>query len=519
MLYHDFVFCPIMNKTSLSRSYLKAQKQLAPSVTRGPAGHFPERVVQFGEGNFLRGFADWMIDEVNAKGLFQGHVLVAQPIRQGMAAALNAQDGVYTLLMRGVQNNRVVEERRIITASRRAVNPYDQWAELVAAFRGPDLRFVVSNTTEAGIAYVAEAGTPGVCPESFPAKVASLLHERFVAVQGNPTKGLVFLPCELIDRNGDNLRRTVLQHAQAWALPPAFVAWVKDANYFLNTLVDRIVPGYPRAEAEKLGHELGYDDKLIVAAEYFHLWVIEGPKHIADELPFTKAGLNVVWTDDMTPYRTRKVRVLNGAHTASVLAAHAAGLDTVRDMVADPILGSFLRRAVFDEILPFVALPDGEKRVYAESVMERFCNPFVRHELMSIALNSVSKWKVRVLPSLLDYQKARGSVPPALAFSLAALIWFYRGEPVAKNELRGHRGDHPYAIRDDAHVLAFFADAWKQAGATRDWRALAAMTLARSDFWGQDLTLVPGLADAITHALERMADAGVRAAVADLPNA
>jgi len=506
-------------KTTLSRTYLGAQKKLAPSLTRGPAGHFPERVVQFGEGNFLRGFADWMIDEVNSRGLFDGHVLIAQPIRHGMAAELNAQDGVYTLLMRGVQNNRVIEERRIITASRRAVNPYDQWAELVAAFRGSDLRFVVSNTTEAGITYTAEPHVPGVCPESFPAKIAALLHERFLAVHGDPARGLVFLPCELIDRNGDNLRKTVLQHVQAWGLPLGFAAWVTQANYFLNTLVDRIVPGYPKAEAEKLGKEFGYDDKLIVAAEYFHLWVIEGPKHIADELPFTKAGLNVVWTDDMTPYRTRKVRVLNGAHTASVLAAFAAGIDTVRDMVADPVLGSFLRRAVFDEILPFVALPDAEKLEYAESVMERFCNPFVRHELLSISLNSVSKWKVRVLPSLLDYQKARGKVPPALALSLAALIWFYRGEPVSKNELRGKRGELPYPIRDDAHVLEFFAAVWKQAGAKGDWRALTVATLTRTDFWGQDLTLVPGLADAIAHALARMATGGVRAAVADLPQA
>jgi tagaturonate reductase len=499
--------------TSLSRNFLRTKHNLAASIARGPAEIYPERVVQFGEGNFLRGFADWMIDEVNSRQLFRGQVLVAQPIRQGMAGALNAQDGVYTLLMRGVQNGKVVEARRIITATRRAVNPYEQWSELVKAFRSLDVRFVVSNTTEAGIAYVPEAFAHGICPESFPAKVAALLYERYVAVHGDPKRGLIFLPCELIDRNGDNLRRTVLEHAQNWALPGAFIAWVREANYFLNTLVDRIVPGYPRAEADKLRAELGYDDKLIVAAEYFHLWVIEGPKHLADELPFAKAGLNVVWTDDLTPYRTRKVRVLNGAHTASVLAAYIAGLDTVRDMVDDPVFGPFVTRAVFDEILPTVALPDAEKRAYAESVLERFRNPFVRHELISIALNSVSKWKVRVLPSLLDYQKVKGTIPPALAFSLAALMAFYRGEPVTTFELAGQRGAQKYPIRDDAAVLAFFADHWHRAAATRNVASLVTAAFAREDFWGQDLNEVPGLNAAVTTALQRIETDGARVAV------
>ncbi len=500
--------------TSLSRTYLRAQKQLAPSVTRGPNEVFPERVVQFGEGNFLRAFADWMIDEVNARQLFHGNVLVAQPIRHGMAGALNQQDGVYTLLMRGVQNGQVVEARRIITATRRAVNPYEQWSELVAAFRGPHVRFVVSNTTEAGIAYVPEPFSNGVCPESFPAKVTALLYERYAAVHGDARKGLVFLPCELIDRNGDNLRKTVLEHAQNWALPGAFIQWVTGANFFLNTLVDRIVPGYPRAEAETLRSELGYDDKLIVAAEYFHLWVIEGPKHLADELPFTKAGLNVVWTDNLAPYRTRKVRVLNGAHTASVLAAFLAGVDTVRDMVEDPVFGAFIQRAVFDEILPTVALPEAEKRAYADSVLERFRNPFVRHELLSIALNSISKWKVRVLPSLLDYQQAHGALPPALAFSLAALITFYRGTPVTSHELEGLRAQTPYPIRDDAKVLAFFAEAWREADMTGNWLELTTTTLGRTDFWGQDLNQVPGLTESVAKNIERLVTEGARAAAA-----
>lgn len=502
----------------ISRSTLPEIGVPSPKVACGPVARFPERVVQFGEGNFLRAFVDWKIDVLNAAGLFGGSVLVAQPIQHGMAAELQAQDGLYTVLLRGVEGGQVIESRRVVTAISRALNPYDEWAELVRAFRGDELRFVVSNTTEAGIAYVEEKHTPGVCQNTFPAKIAALLLERFEAHKGDVQKGLVFLPCELIDRNGANLRSCVLQYAKAWGLPTEFVQWVEAANHFCNTLVDRIVPGYPREEADRLATELGYEDKLLVAAEYFHLWVIEGPKALADEIPFHRAGLNVVWTDDMTPYRTRKVRLLNGAHTSSVLASFEAGCNTVREMVEDPVCGALLRKAVFDEILYQVPLPPMERKAYADSVLERFRNPFVRHELLSISLNSVSKWKVRVLPSLLDCQRSFGKLPPALSFSLAALIWFYCGEPVSAHELRGRRNRQPYPIKDDAPVLAFFASAWKQVADLQpeSLRTLARATLGRTDFWGQDLNAIPGFTDLVADGLLRIATRGMRAAVADI---
>jgi len=245
------------------------------NLTCGPLTGFPERIVQFGEGNFLRAFADWMVDVLNEKGLFGGKVVAVQPIRHGMAATLNEQDGLYTVLLRGVQNGAVVETRRIITAVSRALNPYDAWDKLARCFRSPALRFVISNTTEAGIAFASEPHRPGQCPESFPAKVTALLFERFQAVEGGPAKGLVFLPCELIERNGDALRRCVLQYAEAWGLSRDFANWVNGSNHFLNTLVDRIVPGYPHDEVEQLARELGYEDKLLDAGEVFHLWVIE----------------------------------------------------------------------------------------------------------------------------------------------------------------------------------------------------------------------------------------------------
>ncbi len=495
----------------LTRSLLESGFSLPESVTCAPVRPRPERALQFGEGNFLRAFVDWMVDEANEKAGFDGAIVVAQPIAQGLATKLNSQDGLYTLIARGVEGGKVVENRRVISSISRALNPYEDWAALVDVVRSTDLRFVFSNTTEAGIAWVAEAFEPGVCPNSFPAKVAALLYERFQAVGGDAAKGLVFLPCELIDRNGEKLREYVLRHAEAWNLGEAFIGWVREANAFLSTLVDRIVPGYPQAEAEGLAAELGYTDGLIDTGEIFHLWVIEGAAKFSEELPLHKAGLNVVWTEDMTPFRTRKVRILNGAHTSSVLAAFLGGVDTVGEMMDDAVFGRFIRRAVFDEIVPALPMEENEKLAYAEAVMERFRNPFIRHELLSISLNSVSKWKVRVLPSLVDSLANTGKIPEALAFSLAALIEFYKGEPAANGALAGSRAGQPYPIRDDADILAFFQGAWKDHAG--DSSALAAKVLGNTALWGEDLNLIPGLAGSVGAGLAAIEKQGIRAAV------
>lgn len=497
----------------LNRALLASQPTLPENLASGSLQRFPERVLQFGEGNFLRAFVDWMLCETNARGLFQGSAVLVQPIAAGLAAKINEQDGLYTLLLRGVEEGKVVETRRIITSVSRALNPYEDWAALVALACSADLRFVFSNTTEAGIAYVEEPYTPGTCPDSFPAKVTALLYERFQAVGGDTARGLVFIPCELIEHNGAKLKEYVLQHAAAWKLGDAFTAWLKSANAFLSTLVDRIVPGYPRAEAEKLCQELGYIDGLLDTGEIFHLWVIEGPAKFSEELPLHKAGLNVIWTEDMTPYRTRKVRILNGAHTACVLTSFLGGLDTVGEMMDDPLFGRFIRKAVFDEIVPALPMEEAEKQAYARAVLERFQNPFIRHELLSISLNSVSKWKVRVLPSLLDTLKNTGKLPAALAFSLAALIAFYKGTPAADGRsLQGERSGAAYPIRDDADVLAFFAEQWKSATTSRDFHALAQAALSQSTFWGQDLTLLPGMTQAVAAGLEVLETKGARAA-------
>jgi tagaturonate reductase len=496
--------------SELNRKLLAGKPAVIPCGVMRP---LPERILQFGEGNFLRGFADWMVDALNSQGLFNGRVVAVQPASRntGPVDLLQKQDGLYTLLLRGVQGGKLAESRQIITSISRALNAHRDWAEVVKVARSADLRFVFSNTTEAGIVYEDEPCIPNHCPKSFPAKVTSLLYERFKAVNGDQTKGLIFLPCELIDKNGTRLKECVLKHASAWSLDFAFSHWVNSANYFLNTLVDRIVPGYPAEEADRLKAGLGYEDRLMVAGEVFHLWAIEGPQHLADEIPFHKAGLNVVWTGDLTPYRTRKVRVLNGAHTASVPVAWLAGLDTVGEMMNDPALGQYIRQAVFDEIMPLLKMDEAELTQYAGDVLERFRNPFIKHALLSISLNSVSKWKVRVLPSLLDYHQATGKLPPALTFSLAALIRFYDGTPVSERELQGLRNGKPYPIRDNADVLNFFAGQWKTFHQTGDLPGLVKTILGHARFWEQDLTQIEGLAKRVAsdlHNLLNQAQAG-----------
>jgi len=500
----------------LNRRTLKALAADPSRVHVGTLADLPERVLQFGEGNFLRAFVDWMINAMNTQALFNGRVVVVQPIERGRVTELNDQDGLYTCILRGLQGGEFVEQREIVTAVSRGIDPYREWQIFLATAALPGLRFVVSNTTEAGIAYTPEPPPRDACPRSFPAKVTAWLAERFRRLGGEPATGLIFLPCELIDRNGETLRTLVLRHASEWGLPGDFARWVTDHNRFLNTLVDRIVPGYPHEEVAAITAQLGYQDHLLTTGEIFHVWVIEGPASAAAELPFTRAGLNVVWTDDLQPYRTRKVRILNGAHTLTALAAFLAGLQTVREAVEDLHFGAYMRQAIFNEILPLLPPPEHEARALAESVMERLANPSIQHNLLSIALNSVSKYRVRVLPSLLEYRDLRGEWPRLLTFSLAGLLAFYRGTEIREGALCAARNGEPYLVRDDLEALAALAEAWRAYATNPDAEALCRFVLARADLWGQDLSGRPGLIEAVSDHLDRILRDGIRPALATL---
>ena len=409
----------------------------------------PERIIQFGEGGFLRGFVDWMVQKLNDNGTYNGNIVVVQPIKDGLCDLLTSQNCGYTHIIRGVEG----VDKTIVNSISRCVKPYDDFAAYLALAENPDFRFVVSNTTEAGIVFSSEDKITDAPPKSFPAKVTLLLKRRFEL--GLP--GFVFLPCELIDRNGDNLKRCVIEYARLWSLGDEFIAWVEKENVFTNTLVDRINTGYPKDEEL----DLGYEDKMVNTSEYFHLWVIETEYDIEAELPFAKAGLNVIVTEDkLEMYRTRKVRILNGAHTSLTPYALLSGLDTVKSCVDNDIMREHIRKCVFEEIIPTLDLPRDELIEYANGVLERFANPYIKHYLSAISLNSVSKFKVRVLPSILEYIKRYGKMPETLLFAFAKLIEFYKT-------------DMP---KDDADVIEFMRT------------HTTAEILANAEYWGEDLT-------------------------------
>jgi tagaturonate reductase len=322
------------------------------------------------------------------------------------------------------------------------------------------------------------------------------------------------MPCELIDRNGDNLKSIVIQLANEWGLEKEFISWIENSNYFLNTLVDRIVTGYPRDEVEKITEELGYKDNLLDTAEIFHLWVIEGDKKFSKELPLTHAGLSVIWTEDMTPYRTRKVRILNGAHTMTVLAAYLYGLDTVMECMDDDLIRAFMRKGIFEEIIPTLDLPEKELLDFANAVSERFKNPFIKHYLLSISLNSTSKYKTRVLPSVLEYVNRKGELPKVLTFSMAALIAFYRGTEIRENSLIGIRQGEEYKTNDDIPVLELFSELWRDYEVSKNGtEKLVSEVLSKTDIWGMDLNALPGFTLTVADHLYRIVTYGMKAAL------
>lgn len=450
----------------------------------------PVKVIQFGEGNFLRAFVDWIVDILNEQTDFNGAVTIVQPLPNGMGMALNEQDGLYHVVLNGIRNGELVRETRLIRCVKGVINPFTDTAAFLNEAENEQLRFVVSNTTEAGIAFSEKDTDFGVLASTFPGKLTSFLYRRFQFFNGSPEKGLIFLPCELIDKNGFNLKNAILQYIVHWQLPDTFRLWIENHNTFCNTLVDRIVPGFPADHINEIRNEIGFDDKVVVKAEPFHLWVIEAPDFVSASFPVNKTSLDVQFVSDLTPYRTRKVRILNGAHTAMVPMAYLRGLRTVQEMVEDSYTGEVLRKLVFEEIIPTLDLPPHELKTFADDVLERFRNPSIRHELISIALNSVSKFKVRVLPSLLTYLERKGELPSLLVTSLASLIVFYRGE---YNGLA-------IPLNDAAETLTFFAEAW----AKPDPTATVHDILANAAFWDQNLTLIDGLQKAVTGEVVRL---------------
>lgn len=470
-------------------------KQTAQKVQR------PERVIQFGEGNFLRAFVDWIISNMDEKTDFNGSVVVVQPIRNGMVDVLNSQDGLYHVNLQGLDNGQVVNSYRMIDVISRALNPYSDFDAFMALAEQPEIRFVISNTTEAGIAFDPDCKPDDRPAASYPAKLTQLLYRRFCHFKGDMQKGLIIFPCELIFLNGHKLKEVIEQYIELWQLGGAFRNWFENACAVYATLVDRIVPGFPRKDIDRIKEELQYDDNLVVQGEAFHLWVIEAPQAVAQEFPADKAGLNVLFVPSETPYHARKVTLLNGPHTVLAPVAWLSGIDIVRDACQHPVVGPFIHRVMYDELMPTLDLPEEELRHFADSVLERFTNPFVDHQVTSIMLNAFSKYATRDLPGLKTYLERFGHLPEGLVLGLAAIITYYRG---------GTRADGaPIQPNDAPEVVALLSALWQQP----DLRRIAEGVLAARDIWGEDLNRLPGLTDKLEEYLSLIDKQGMLAAV------
>ncbi len=457
----------------------------------------PEKVIQFGEGNFLRAFVDWIIFNMNEKTDFNGSVVVVQPIEKGMIDMLNGQDCLYHVNLQGLDNGEPVNSLTKIDVISRALNVYTQNDEFMQLAEQPEMRFVISNTTEAGITFDPACKFTDKPASSYPGKLTQLLYHRYEYFKGDMSKGLIVFPCELIFLNGHKLKECILQYIELWQLGDDFKNWFLNACGVYATLVDRIVPGFPRKEIDEIKAKLGYDDNLVVQGEFFHLWVIEAPASIADEFPADKAGLNVLFVPSEEPYHERKVTLLNGPHTVLSPVAYLSGINIVRDACQHPVVGKYINKVMCEELMETLNLPKEELQKFAADVLERFVNPFVDHQVTSIMLNSFPKYETRDLPGLKTYLARKGELPKGLVLGLAAIITYYKG---------GVREDGAEIVPNDApEIMALLKELW----ATGDTRKVAEGVLAEESIWKSDLNAIPGLTDLVVKYLDSIQAVGM----------
>jgi tagaturonate reductase len=470
-------------------------KELNKETVRKPSR--PERIIQFGEGNFLRAFADWIIYEMNGKAGFNSSVVVVQPIEKGMVDLLNQQDGLYHVNLQGLEKGQKVNTLTRIDVISRALNPYQHYDAFLGLAEQPEMRFIISNTTEAGIAFDPSCRLTDAPAASYPGKLTQLLYHRFKTFHGDRSKGFIIFPCELIFLNGHRLKETIHQYIDLWDLGEDFRAWFSDACGVYATLVDRIVPGFPKKEIQAVKEKLQYDDNLVVQAEVFHLWVIEAPAAVAKEFPAAQAGLNVLFVPSEAPYHQRKVTLLNGPHTVLAPVSYLSGVDIVRDACQDATLGRFIRKVMFDELPATLDLPEQELTRFGNDVWERFNNPFVDHSVVSIMLNSFAKYQTRDLPGLKTFLQRKGELPKGLVVGLAAIITYYKGD-VRDDGARCEPNDAP-------EILQLLRDLW----ATGSTRKVAEGVLAAQFIWGEDLNILPGLTALVTDYLDVIREKGM----------
>lgn len=462
-------------KQKLNRELIGSQEKL------------PIKIVQFGGGNFMRGFTDYVIDKLNKEAGFNAGIVNVQPTPGGSVHKLEEQDNLYTLFSRGIKKGEIIDTKQVISAIQKSINPYTNYDEFLALAKEEELEFIFSNTTETGIAYDESENNYAGPHKNFPAKLTVLLHERFKHFNGAADKGLRIIPCELIEDNAFALKEIILKYAQLWNLDSNFAQWIEQNNYFHNTLVDRIVPGYPKDDVQTYEDQLDYEDQMMVVSETFLLFVIQEAGNLNEKIPFDTIDEQILVVDDIQPYRLRKVRILNGGHTLMLAPAMLSGKETVKESIDDAFIGKFLSETIFNEVNPTLGLDETELKDFAEEVFDRFRNPFIKHYQASIALYFVSKFKVRILPSLLKYVEINQRLPLNLTFSLASLIRFYQGS----------FGEKALPINDEEAIVARFKEIW----ATEDYEKVAELALSETTFWDTDLTKVNGLKEAVAKAL------------------
>lgn len=474
-----------------------------PQLTRQTA-HIttthPERIVQFGGGVFIRAFVDWIIQHLNEQAAFNSSVVIIKPTSQGSYDQFNLQEGLFHVQLHGLQEGTLVTDRKLITCVTRAVNPYSEYDSYLALARQPDIRFIISNTTETGLTFAPDDQFTDTPPASFPAKLTAFLYHRFQHFEANPSKGCIILPCELVEQNGDKLKNLILQYADVWQLPPAFKQWIESSNQFCNTLVDRIVVGFPKSNSQSILENIGFNDQLLVEGEQYHSWVIEAPQTLQAEFPVNQTNLNVKIVDDVERYRQTKVRILNGAHTSMMPIGYLLGLETVRQAIEHPWISTFIHNLVYDEIIPAFDNPDANLKQFAHDVLNRFRNPFIYHPLINIALYSISKFRIRLVPSLLGYYTRYNTLPHHIVFAFAAVIRFYKGESNGVT----------IPLNDDPAITAWFHEQWQS---SPDIHTLVDHVLSNTTLWQQDLSQIVGLTDLLTTYLADMDHNGIQSAI------
>jgi len=462
----------------------------------------PKKILQFGEGNFLRAFVDWMIDKANNAGVINHGVVAVQPIAQGMADMLLKQDCMYHVYLEGIKDKQPVKEIDLVKCIMDALNPYSQYAEYEKLFLSEELEMIISNTTEAGIRYEEGDDLNALPPKSFPAKMTALLHKRYQKFDGAADKGLLIICCELIEDNGSTLREYVIKHAEANNLGSDFINWVKNHNHFYDTLVDRIVPGFPRENIDEIKAEIGFNDNLVVKGEYFHVWAIGGDPVIKEKFPLDKAGLNVLFMDDIKDFRAKKVRILNGSHTAMVPVALQLGCQTVMDAFNTPEVEKYINEMVAQEVLPVINEDPAELKEFAAHILERFYNPYLKHYLKDISLNSISKWETRDYPTVYDNSKKLDKFAKLTSFSFAALLVLYTGESEAKG----------FTPNDTPEFIEFIQSTFNK----NDIKGWVTGIVNNKQMWKEDFTQVPQFVEEISKDVESILSKGMRVALSGI---